>query len=293
MKRPDLQRLLGDAATGVRPLPVLCAAALVALALAAGTAHAAVPTPIVSWHYKVFVPYTSLDGGTATLSLAGPPPGVEVLQATWFVNYKSPHGGTPASDLVLELSLTGLPPMVVTGADLGWPATVGTFSGSFISTSVTGDVQDGQVSPPAELFIHSNNGGVLGSVSAVIQLELAAICQKDTGKGGPGHVQLSICGDLLASGGHADLVVDGAPPFAPMVFLASLTAGPLPFKGGMLVPKPRLLTMVTHVGASGSLLLDVPGGGAHVTFFLQVAVADSSQANGFALSNALIVELFP
>jgi len=266
---------------------------LAALALAAGTAQAAVPTPVAVSNYKVNVPHTALSGGTATLSLAGPPPGAEVLQTTWFVNFISPHGGTPASDLVLELTLTGLPPMVVTGAELGWPATAGAFSGSFTSTEVTGVVQAGNISTTAELFIHSINGGAVGQVSGAVQLELAAICQKSAGNGGPGHVQLSICGDLLYTGGHADLVVDGAPPFAPMLFLASVTAGPSPFKGGTLVPKPRLLTMVAHVGASGSLLIDMPGGGAHVIFFLQVAVADPSQANGVALSNALIVELFP
>jgi len=266
---------------------------LVALALAAGTTRAAVPTPVASSAYKIVVPHTSLDGGTATLPLAGPPPGVEVLGVTWLLDYKSPHSGTPASDLVLELSLNGLPPMVVTGADLGWPATAGAFTGSFTSTDVTGVVQSEKVYTTADLSIDSIDGGVVGKLSGLVQLELAAICQKSAGDGGPGHVQLSICGDLLYTGGHAGLVVDGAPPFAPMLFLASVTAGPSPFKGGTLVPKPRLLTMVAHVGASGSLLIDMPGGGAHVIFFLQVAVADPSQANGVALSNALIVELFP
>ena len=266
---------------------------LAALALAVGTAQAAVPTPFAVSHYKLIVPHTSLDGGTATIPLAGPPPGVEVLQVTWFVNYKSPHGGTPASDLVLELNLTGLPPMVVTGADLGWPATAGVFSGSFTSSDVTGVVQAGNIATTAELSIHSLDGGVVGKLSGVVQLELAAVCQKDVGHGGPGHVQLSICGDLLHSGGHADLVVNGAPPSAPMLFMAGITAGPMPFKGGTLLPTPRLLTVATQVGPSGSLLIDMPGGGAHVFFFLQVAVKDPSQANGVALSNALIVELFP
>ena len=249
--------------------------------------------PVAASGYKVIVPHTSLDGGTATLPLTGPPPGVEVLQVTWFVNYKSPHGGTLASELVLELSLTGLPPMVVTGTDLGWPAASGTFSGSFTSSDVTGVVQAGDFYTTAELSIYSTDGGVVGKLSGAAHLGLAAICQKDTGLGGPGHVQLSICGDLLASGGHADLVVNGAPPSAPLLFLASVSAGPIPFKGGTLLPTPRLLTMVTQVGASGSLVLDVPGGGKHVIFFLQVAVKDPSQANGIALSNALIVELFP
>ena len=266
---------------------------LAALALAAGTAQAAVPTPVAASHFKVIVPHTALSGGVTSLTLAGPPPGVEVLGATWFVNYKSTHGGMHGSDLVLELSLTGLEPIVVTGADFGWPAMPGVFSGSFTTSEVTGVVQAADVNSIAEIFIHGVDGGATGSVSGVIQLELGPFCQKDIGNGGPGHVQLSICGDLLGSGGKADLLVSGAPPSAPVLFMAGLTPGPIPFKGGSLLPIPRLLTMVSNVGPAGTLLVKVPGGGKHVLFLLQVAVADTSQANGVALSNALIVELFP
>ena len=265
------------------------------LVLSAVTAAAAVRPLADSSHFKIIVPQTTLDGGSATISVVGPPPGLEVFQATWTVAYVTPHGGTPASDLVLELSLPlegGGPPMVVTGADLGWPAAAGAFSGSFTSNAIAGVVGQGP-NTTAQVTIHSTTGGVVGAVKAWIVLEMEPICQEDVGFAGPGHLQLSVCGDLLASGGHAELTVSGAPPSAPMLFMAGITGGPKPFKGGSLVPVPRLLAVYMKADAAGSLHFLVPGGGVHVLFFLQVAAADPSQPSGVALSNALAVELFP
>lgn len=259
----------------------------------AATALSAVPMTVGSGPYKLAIPNTRLDGGSASIVLTGPPAGLEVVQATLSVNYATQHGGTPASDLVLELSLPGLPSLTVTGADFGWPAAVGTFYGSFTSTEIAGVLGAGGGDGTAQLSIHSTTGGVIGQVRGAVLLEIAPICQKDAGYAGPGHVQLSICGDPLYKGAHADLVVSGAPPSAPILFLAGLIKGPVPFKGGMLAPKPRLLTLLTKSDASGGLHVNLPGGGVHVVFLLQVAVADPGQANGVALSNALIVELLP
>ena len=274
------------------PLAVVLSAATAAAAVTAPVAlPAPLPAPVSNSHFKIIVPHIALDGGTASMSLAGPPGGLELFSATWILSYTSPHGGTPASQLIVEISLPGLSPLVVTGADLGWPATSGSFSGTFTSSAVTGVVEGGAANTAVELLVHSTTGGVIGQVGGAVVLELEAICQKDAGHAGPGNVQLSICGDVLASGGHADLVLTGAPPSAPLMFLAGITGGPIPFKGGQLVPKPRLLIMVGKADPTGSLNLTMPGGGVHIIFFLQVAVADPSQTNGVALSNALIVEL--
>jgi hypothetical protein len=279
---------------------------LVLCVFLAATAVAAVrpePSPVVplpspqpgSSHFKIVVPLTTLQGGTATISVTGPPPGLEIFQATWTVAYLTPHGGTPASDLVLELSLPlegGGPPMVVTGADLGWPAAAGAFSGSFTSSAVAG-VLSGGPNTTAQVVIHSTEGGVVGAVKASIVLEMEEICQEDLGFAGPGHMQLSVCGDLLAKGGHAELNLTGAPPSAPLLFLASLNGGPKPFKGGAIAPVPRMLAVYTKADAAGSKHFMIPGGGVHALFFLQVAAADPSQTYGAVLSNALAIELFP
>lgn len=256
----------------------------------AATAQSAVSVPFGAGAYKLAFPHTKLEGGTAAIPLAGPPAGLEVLQTTLVVNYTSPHGGTPASELILELTLPGLPLMTVSGADLGWPAAVGAFSGSFTSNEIAG-VLVGNGDLGTQLSIHSTTGGVIGQVRGSALLEVAAICQKDAGYAGPGNVQLSICGDPLFKGGHADLVVSGAPPSAPMLFMAGLIKGPMPFKGGLLAPIPRLVTLLAKGDNSGVLHVSLPGGGAHVIFLLQVAVPDPAQTNGVALSNALIVEL--
>ena len=268
---------------------------LVVFVLSAAPAVAAVRPPDSASHFKILVPQTTLDGGTATISVASPPPGLELFQATWTVAYLTPHGGTPASDLVLELILPlegGGLPIVMTGADLGWPAAAGAFSGSFTSSAISGVVAEGP-NTTAQVVIHSTNGGVVGAVKASIVLEMEAICQEDVGFAGPGHLQLSVCGDLLAKGGHADLTLSGAPPSALLLFMAGITGGPKPFKGGALVPVPRLVAVLVKADPTGSLHFMVPGGGVHILFFLQVAAADPSQPNGVALSNALAVELFP
>ena len=44
-------------------------------------------------------------------------------------------------------------------------------------------------------------------------------CQPDLGFGGPGTAVLSVCGDVLASGGTADLQVTGAPPFLSLIHI--------------------------------------------------------------------------
>jgi hypothetical protein len=248
--------------------------------------------------FDLLVPDMPLNGAITFVALVGPESGKEVLHTTWNLAYTAPHGGTPASDLILELTMPlvgGSAEMVVTGADLGWPSAFGTFTGTVDSDALNGVLEMGLFGfTVPELVILSTEGGVTGQfIDSTITLELAGECQEDLGFGGPGTVLLQVCGDALATGGDATLTVNGAPAFAPMLIVAGLDFGPTPFKGGTLVPVPVLLAIPVSANAVGNLLLHVPGGGGPATVYLQVAAADPAQPGGVAVSNAVKLELLP
>jgi hypothetical protein len=277
-----------------RPLRTTLSGTLVALLAAPLSAHDADG----SSYFDLLVPDMPLNGAITFVSLVGPAAGNEVLHATWNLTYTAPHGGTPASDVILELTMPVAgtdPEMVVTGADLGWPAATGTFSGTIDSDALDGVLDQGLFSfTVPELVILSSSGGVTGQfVDSTITLELAEHCQEDLGFGGPGSVQLSVCGETLQSGGDSTLTVAGAPAFAPMLIVAGLSSGPTPFKGGTLVPVPLLLALPVPASAAGGLALNVHGGGGPLTVYLQVAAADALQPSGVSLSNAIRLELLP
>ncbi|HZM00960.1 MAG TPA: hypothetical protein VFD43_11990 [Planctomycetota bacterium] len=270
----------------------LALSSLLALSLLADPASA-----FSNSHLELPIPASPLDGLVLNTTLAGPAPGQELFHVTWDLTYVSSHGGTQAADVILELTVpleSGPATMTVTGADLGWPAAAGTFTGSLSSDLLDGILAGTGPSTEFGLSIRTATGGVIGNFTdSAITLELPGICQTDLGFGGPGAVQLSICGDLLSAGNVATLSLSGAQPFAPMLFVAGISFGPLPFKGGTLVPVPRLLGVFFMADATGGVNLTVPGGWASVTAYLQAVVADPAQPFGVAISNAVQFVLLP
>jgi hypothetical protein len=119
------------------------------------------------------------------------------------------------------------------------------------------------------------------------------VCQPNLGFGGPGAARLSVCGNALDACGFAVLELSGAAPSAPLFLPFALLSTPTPFKGGTLVPVPVLLAVPLVAGGAGSLALPLHGGGGPVTAYVQAVVPDGAQPAGFALSNALQVELLP
>lgn len=116
-------------------------------------------------------------------------------------------------------------------------------------------------------------------------------CQTDVGFGGPGSVTIAMCGEPLAAGRASTLSLAGAPAQAPLWLALSLAATPTPFKGGQLVPIPLLVLLPAAADASGELQLAVPGGGGPGFVYLQAIVQDAGQPAGFALSNALQLDV--
>jgi hypothetical protein len=252
-----------------------------------------------STDYDLLIPGDFWNGQISWVTLVGPPAGEEVLHTTFHVEFFSPAGGTPASQVVFEL---GMPvdgvvkTWVVHGTDFGWPAANGTFTATLGSDQLNGVLDGGLFgfSTPS-LAIGAELGGLTGQyINSTIALELAGdVCQADLGLGGPGAVSLSVCGDALAAGGTATLSLGGAPAFAPVFLAVGVNFGPTAFKGGTLVPVPLLLTLPFAADGAGSLTLPVPGGGGPLTAFLQAVVSDGAQPAGYALSNALQIELLP
>jgi hypothetical protein len=235
-----------------------------------------------------------------SIPVMGPPMGgEEILHSTLDLTWTAPLGGTLASDIVIEIDIplvSGTATWVLHGYELGWPAAHGTFSARADTDAFNG-VLAGPSGFPTFFHMHigSQTGSTFGQfVGSTLTLELAGdVCQTDLGFGGPGQVSLSICGEALAPGGTATLSLEAAPAFAPVFLVAGLNFGPTPFKGGTLVPVPLLLTLPFTANGSGGLLLPVPGGGGPLTVYLQAVVSDGGQPLGYALSNALQVELLP
>ena len=121
----------------------------------------------------------------------------------------------------------------------------------------------------------------------------SGICQQDLGFGGPGNIGIAACGAPLATGGTAELTLEGAPASSPVFLVVGLAGSPTAFKGGTLVPSPILLTVVVASDAAGTFSSLVPGGGGPFSVVLQAVSPDGSLPGGFALSNALQLAFLP
>jgi hypothetical protein len=272
------------------------------LGLAIGAAPILAHDEPSSGSYDLLIPGMMHSSQVSLVTLVGPDAGEEVLHTTFNLTFFSPAGGTLGSDVLLNLTMPteGVDPeIVITGADLGWPATTGTHSGSFdtdlLNGVLTGGLGGGLPFSTPEVVMDSVIGGLTGQyIDSTITLELAGeFCQTDLGFAGPGLMRMEICGEPLSSGNSAELTVTRAPPSA-LVFLAvSTTANPTPFYGGTLVPLPLLVVLAAPADATGTLALLVPGGAGPVTAYVQAVVEDASEPLGYALSNALEVELLP
>lgn len=113
------------------------------------------------------------------------------------------------------------------------------------------------------------------------------VCQTDMGFAGPGSMVFSICGqDLLHTGNVATMDLSGAAPSQPFFLPLALSAGPVPFKGGMLVPFP-IVTIVSGLSTdgSGNFEAPVPGSsGSPVHVYMQCILKNGST---YEFSNAL------
>lgn len=107
------------------------------------------------------------DGGILFGTFIGPVEGTEILHTTYDITFIS-DGTTPASDLLIEMTVMAdddFREFLVTGADLGFGAGPGTFSGTFETDAFNGTVWQPAAFPHSlvDLNIGSINGGIEGS----------------------------------------------------------------------------------------------------------------------------------
>ncbi|QDU69764.1 choice-of-anchor J domain-containing protein [Engelhardtia mirabilis] len=119
------------------------------------------------------------------------------------------------------------------------------------------------------------------------------VCQADLGFGGPGSLAATLCGSPLDGVGTAELELVGAAPGAPLAVGVSFLFQPAPLLGGTIVLGPDALLLPFQADATGELHLPLVLGGVPATLYLQAVAADATLPGGFAISNALQVELVP
>ena len=120
------------------------------------------------------------------------------------------------------------------------------------------------------------------------------VCQTDLGFGGPGSSVLSLCGEALATGNTADLLLTNAPASTTVYLFLGLANVPVPLLGGTLVPSTWTNLKFFSTDTNGELSIPgIPGGGGPVTGYLQAIVVDGSQPQGFGFSNALELDVLP
>ena len=136
----------------------------------------------------------------------------------------------------------------------------------------------------------------LRAVIADLDAAIAStICQPSVTPSGPGTATLTVCGEVMATGGFSDLLFDGAPPSAFAALVAGTNdASPFQWKMGLVIPFPPLAVRILPVDAGGRCLLrDLPGGMGPSTIFTQVVYQDASAPKGWGFTNTVAIDLLP
>jgi len=232
-----------------------------------------------------------LSGPVIYAAGVGNPPWVEVV--TPDPGYSFQQGAT----VVLHSSGWDLEDRGLDGASLQWSSdvdgplgegrllTVNTLSaGEHVITVTATDSSLLQASDSANITITPRDLPDTGEL----------VCQDDLGFGGPGSSVLSLCGQALATGNTADLLLTGAPASTTVFLFVGVVNDPTPIEGGVLVPVPFLAMQVFATDSNGELSLPgVPGGGGPLTGYAQAIVVDGAQTLGYGFSNAIELDLLP
>ncbi|HEX9795110.1 MAG TPA: hypothetical protein VGC54_14095 [Planctomycetota bacterium] len=244
---------------------------------------------------------------------------------SWIGDYAPPYQPTPAPPDVDKpvdyLRNTSLPVQDIVNAILASGVNVNPFicfsgsGGGFLSEFIAylGVWYRGKHASPADADWcvaagHVHIGGQVDWPTAQAALEItlrtvithvdgevaARVCQPDLGFGGPGSSVLAVCGDALATGGRADLLLTGGAPGAAAWLVVGPTFQPTAWNGGLVVPVPPARLVAVTLDADGRFLLpEVPGGRGPRTLYVQAVHRDTAQAQGWGISNALRVEFLP
>ena len=236
-----------------------------------------------------------IDGGKTTL--ISPVFDLSAGDATigYWRWYSNDQGASPGADIFeVEVTNNGFAWVdVETVGPTGPETTGGWFYHQFEVASILTPTANVQIR-----FIASDEGD--GSVveAAVDEVQVFRVscgvtCQPDLGFGGPGSATLSVCGDVLSTGGSADLLIENAPASSSAWVGYSASFNPTSLLGGTLVPIPILDVIPLTTDVSGEAGLVVPGGSATpITLYLQGVVLDGSTGE-FLITNAIGADFLP
>jgi len=107
---------------------------------------------------------------------------------------------------------------------------------------------------------------------------------------GAGGTPSLVGSGTLATASGGSLTLSNAAPSAISMLFTSLSGNPTPFKGGLLVPLPAILTLALATSAGGSIALpwpSWPAGLSGLGIHFQFGIQDAGGPQGVALSNAL------
>ncbi|MBL8695234.1 MAG: hypothetical protein JNJ88_14165 [Planctomycetes bacterium] len=134
---------------------------------------------------------------------------------------------------------------------------------------------------------------ISGNPSGVALLSpMGLYCQKDLGYGGPGELQMAMCGGFLTlPGTQSTLTISGGTPNSTVYVLIGSDANPTPLLGGWLVPNPLIDAVGFRTDLNGDASVVVPGSsGVPYALYIQALDVDLSTMS-FRFSNALEVRL--
>jgi hypothetical protein len=119
-------------------------------------------------------------------------------------------------------------------------------------------------------------------------------CQQNVGLAGPGTGTLAICGGDLSLGTWGSLDVQGLPPSAPFLLIASFLNLGQPFEGGLLIDTAPATVLALPADPSGNFYYAtfVPGGlGSWIPpLYAQVVYVDGAQVLGYGITNAVSIQ---
>ncbi|MBX3464232.1 MAG: VCBS repeat-containing protein [Planctomycetes bacterium] len=122
-----------------------------------------------------------------------------------------------------------------------------------------------------------------------------SMCQENVGLMGPGTATFSICGGDLSLGTSATIAVQGTPPFATGVLIASLFNFASPWNGGLLVDTIPPIILGIGMDGGGNLIVPggLPGGLGDFALYAQVVYEDLAQPLGWGITNAVRIQFKP
>ncbi len=237
-----------------------------------------------------------IDGGVTTLTS----PLIDLSAGDARVSYRrwySNDAGAGANQDVFVVQVSNNGGANWTTAETVGPAGPGTSGGWLLGSF---DVSD-FVAPSASVRVRfrAADEGEGSLVEAALDDFTVArldcgVCQPDLGFAGPGSSTLSLCGQALASGNTAQLVVANAPAFAPAFVAISGQSNPTSLFGGTVITLPLELLLPLSTDATGTASYTVPGGASQpLSAYLQAAIYDPSLPHLFQITNALRADFLP